>query len=242
MIKFEYTSTWGFRGALRGMRNPMNSWDKADSGICDGEGPLCNGCSCTPEEIGEAKAGKVHYVIGPNDLKLAKHLIESGPEHRKFLRQIFVSVDITAPLYWWKEFDTYKIGTVSNSCSTMHKIHAKEFEFDDFSCEKLTNDTLHVTTDGQNYTNSTIDCFKDVIDMLNTLRDKYNETKDPDIWYQMIQLLPTSYNQKRTITMNYENLLSIYHQRNNHKLEEWSFFCHWIISQVPYMKDFILDI
>lgn len=192
MITLKYADIWGFEHAVRGMRNPMNSWDKSDT--------------------------FVDYdlvLLGNKDKELMKRLVHAGPSHRKFLRQIFVSVDITAPLYWWKEFDTYKVGTVSNSCSTMHKIHDKEFTLDDFSVEHLNNDVLDKP-------------FKDIISCLNFFRQLYVQDHDKDNWWQMIQLLPSSYNQKRTVTMNYENLLNIYETRRNHKLDEWKDFCKWI--------------
>lgn len=192
MITLKYADIWGFEHAVRGMRNPMNSWDKSDT--------------------------FVDYdlvLLGNKDKELMKRLVHAGPSHRKFLRQIFVSVDITAPLYWWKEFDTYKVGTVANSCSTMHKIHDKEFTLDDFSVEHLNDDVLNKP-------------FKDIISCLNFFRQLYIQDHDKDNWWQMIQLLPSSYNQKRTVTMNYENLLNIYETRRNHKLDEWKDFCKWI--------------
>ncbi len=192
MINLQYADIWGFEHAVRGMRNPMNSWDKSDTFV---DSDL--------------------VLLGKKDKELMKRLIHAGTSHRKFLRQIFVSVDITAPLYWWKEFDTYKVGTVANSCSTMHKIHDKEFTLDDFSVEHLSDDVLNKP-------------FKDIISCLNFFRQLYIQDHDKDCWWQMIQLLPSSYNQKRTITMNYENLLNIYETRRNHKLDEWKDFCKWI--------------
>lgn len=192
MITLKYADIWGFEHAVRGMRNPMNSWDKSDT--------------------------FVDYdlvLLGNKDKELMKRLVHAGPSHRKFLRQIFVSVDITAPLYWWKEFDTYKVGTTANSCSTMHKIHDKEFTLDDFSIEHLDDDVLNKP-------------FKDIISCLNFFRQLYIQDHNKDCWWQMIQLLPSSYNQKRTVTMNYENLLNIYETRRNHKLDEWKDFCKWI--------------
>lgn len=184
-MKFENTEVFNFDGALRGMRNPMNSWDRSDS-----------------------YQGRYRYIIGENDLKLAQTLIKAGSEHRKFMRQIFVSVDITAPLYWWSEYDTYKIGTATNSCSKMHKIHSKEFFRNDFSFDELNKESL---------------IFLDtIIAKLEELRLKYIETKDKQYWYAIIQLLPSSYNQKRTVTMTYENVFNMIHQRMNHKLNEWS--------------------
>lgn len=184
-MKFENTEVFNFDGALRGMRNPMNSWDRSDSYYRE-----------------------YRYIIGENDLKLAQTLIKAGSEHRKFMRQIFVSVDITAPLYWWSEYDTYKVGTTANSCSKMHKIHSKEFFRNDFSFDELNKESL---------------IFLDtIIAKLEELRLKYIETKDKQYWYAIIQLLPSSYNQKRTVTMTYENVFNMIHQRMNHKLNEWS--------------------
>lgn len=210
MIKVENVEVFNFEGAIRGLRNPMNSWDKSDSRYDFYEDPSpinpCDG---------------VRYLIGENDLSLMKKLYnKAGTEHRKYLRQIFVSMDITALLYWWKEMDTYKIGTVSNSCSTMHKIAAKEFEFDDFSCEHVMNMSL----------------IFDIISELNHYRRLYIETKEKEYWWQMIQLLPSSYNQRRTITMTYENVVSIIKQRENHKLDEWAEFVE-ILKNLPYIKE-----
>ena len=202
MIKVENLESWGLKHAIRGMRNPMNSWSKSDSAIL-------------------WKFPKPKYIIGENDLTLMKQLNAAGVEHRKYLRQIFVSLDITAPLYWWKEFDTYKIGTVSNSCSTMHKIAHKEFDIGDFSCEHLTVDSMEL--------------LMELISLLNRHREKFNETKDKREWWQMIQLLPSSYNQKRTVTMNYENVLNIINQRGNHKLDEWHHLIYEL-SSLPYIK------
>ena len=203
MIKIEKIETYGWEAAIRGMRNPMNSWDKSDSHF---------------------EWGGKDFSIGEADLALMKKLVHAGSDHRKFLRQIMVSMDITAPLYWWKEFDTYKVGTVANSCSTMHKIHAKEFTLDDFSHEHLTS---HFKTD--------LEC---VVLSLNYARRKFLETKDKDYWWQMIQLLPSSYNQLRTVTLTYENLLNMYRARKDHKLDEWRRFCE-VIAELPYFKDFI---
>ena len=229
MIKVENIKPWGFEHAIRGMRNPMSSWDKSDSKEkywCTTLGPneephYCNNCGydiCRPYE------GEPEYVVGPNDLTLMRQLYKGGSEHRKYLRQIFVSMDITAPLYWWKEFDTYKVGTVANSCSTMHKIHAKEFELDDFSHEHLHDMFIYQ--------------LKDTIIILNNARDKYLDTKDKDYWWQMIQLLPSSYNQKRTVTMNYENVVYMIRQRTDHKLDEWREFV-WILHGLPYVAEII---
>ena len=203
MIKIEKTSVMNFENALRGARNPMNSWDRSDSYYDD------NG----------------NYVLGENDLGLAKRLTKAGSDHRKFLRQIFVSVDITAPLYWWKEFDTYKVGTVANSTSTMHKIHSKPFEIDDFSHDHMTAET-----EAQ---------MQLVVDYLEVVRNKFLETKDKKYWYDMIQFLPSSYNQMRTVTMNYENIINMYYARKNHKLQEWHTLCDWI-KTLPMFKEFCL--
>lgn len=197
MIKFERTEVFGFEHAIRGMRNPMNSWRKSDSGH---------------EMLYVDQNGDENYAaditIGPNDLDLMKRLRNAGTDHRKYLRMIVVYVDITAPLYWWKEFDTYKVGTVANSCSTMHKIYAKKFTLDDFSAEHLYSDEL--------------DFFKELISHLNGARELYLESKKKEDWWQMIQLLPSSYNQKRTVMLNYEVLANIYKSRKNHKLDEWA--------------------
>ena len=202
MIKIERTSIMNFDNAIRGARNPMNSWAKLDSYY---------------NENGE-------FVFGENDLDLARRLAHAGSDHRKFLRQIFVSVDITAPLYWWKEFDTYKVGTVANSCSTMHKIHSKEFSCEDFSCDRLTPQAL--------------EALDALIAFLESERQKFVETKDKAPWHNMIQLLPSSFNQMRTVTLNYENLISIYYARKSHKLPEWHTLCDWIMS-LPYAADLI---
>jgi hypothetical protein len=204
--------------AVHGMRNPMNSWDKSDSYETHGE-------------YGD------QFFFGESDLALAKKLTQAGPDHRKFLRQIMVSMDITAPLYWWKEYDTYKVGTVANSCSTMHKIHVKEFTLDDFSHERLM-DYSDV------YLRSVL-CEPPIvvlgrtISTLNIFRRLYLETKDKDYWWQMIQLLPSSYNQLRTVTMTYENLLNMYRARKGHKLDEWQRFCD-TVAELPYFDDLII--
>ena len=209
MIKFETNDVWGFEWAFKGMRNPMNSWDKSDSNW-------------------------LFQEIGKNDLALARKLISAGSEHRKFLRQIYVSVDITAPLYWWKEFDTYKIGTVANSCSTMHKVHEKEFTLDDFSCEHLINEPFPVTDE---YVETYLDCMTDTIKALNCARRMFLETKDKKYWWQIIQLLPSSYNQTRTVTMTYENIYTMRQQRKGHKLDEWRIdFFNWS-DELPHLKE-----
>ena len=222
MIKVENIDVWGFEHAIRGMRNPLNSWDKSDSYPCG----LSN----------------KDYEIGKNDLDLMRRLYKAGSEHRKYLRQIFVSLDITAPLYWWKEFDTYKVGTVSNSCSTMHKISDKEFELDDFSYEHLFKESDEEMTpeyyDIEGYMFSPLSGLEILRDILNACRQKYLETKDKKWWWQMIQLLPSSYNQKRTITMNYENVITIIKQRTNHKLDEWNKLVD-ILKELPYVNEII---
>lgn len=218
MIKVENIETWGFEHAIRGMRNPMNSWDKSDSDYG------CGNLECWEcQALGDVECVNIYhnYIVGNNDLALMQKLFKGGSEHRKYLRQIFVSMDIVAPLYWWKEYDTYKVGTVANSCSTMHKIHAKEFTLDDFSVEHL---------DGWS-----LEHFKGTLDLLNKYRYDFIETKDKDYWWQMIQLLPSSYNQRRTITMNYENVVNMIHQRENHKLDEWREFVNQL-KRLPYVK------
>lgn len=203
MLKCERTSVMNIENAIRGARNPMNSWDRMDSSY---------------NEAGE-------YILGPNDLGLAKRLRKAGGDHRKYIRQIFVSVDITAPLYWWKEYDTYKVSTVANSTSTMHKIHSKPFELSDFSHDHMTEQTLVF--------------MESVVAELEKIRLRYLENKNKDDWYDMIQLLPSSYNQMRTCTLNYETLINMYFARKNHKLVEWHTFCQWVES-LPYGKELIL--
>lgn len=220
MIKFENTEVVGWVSAIRGMRNPMNSWEKSDSGWSP-DWPRNNYIF-----VDEDTDNYLELAIGPNDQKLMTALRNAGTDHRKFMRMITVYVDITAPLYWWKEFDTYKVGTVANSCSTMHKITYKRFEREDFSIEHLEN------RDEQYW----MVCMDNVISSLNVAREKYLETKDKKYWWQMIQLLPSSYNQKRTVMLNYEVLANIYKSRKNHKLDEWSFgFIEWILS-LPYSE------
>lgn len=204
MLKAERISVMNIENAVRGARNPLNSWDRSDSHY---------------DENG-------NYILGENDLSLCMRLAKSGSDHRKYLRQIFVSIDITAPLYWWKEFDTYKVGTVANSCSTMHKIHSKPFELDDFSHERMDEGSVEV--------------LKVLIDHLEKERQKFCENKeDRTPWHNMIQLLPTSYNQMRTVTLNYENLINIYYARKNHKLAEWHVLCD-AIAQLPYARELIM--
>ena len=235
MIKFENVEILGWEAAIRGMRNPMNSWDKSDSGFgCGNDNEyFCENCSNLFHCTSQTKT----YNIGSNDLKLMRTLCKAGSDHRKFMRMITVYVDITAPLYWWKEFDTYKVGTVANSCSTMHKIHAKEFTLDDFSHEHLTGETdsLWVNADGRDFMCSAWDFCQITCDVLNHYRELYLETKDKKYWWQMIQLLPSSYNQRRTVMLNYEVLVNIYKSRKNHKLDEWVEFCKWI-ENLPYSE------
>lgn len=222
MIKFENTEVVGWEAAIRGMRNPLNSWDKSDSHDC--AELVCKQC---PFESTEKCGGETgaYYVIGDNDLDLMKRLRKAGTDHRKYLRMITVYVDITAPLYWWKEADTYAIGVVKNSCSTMHTIHKKEFTLDDFSHEHLNDGSL--------------DLLYDVIGILNINREYFLEEPKKDYWWQMIQLLPSSYNQKRTVMMNYEVLNNIYKSRKSHKLDEWSVgFVNWI-KTLPYAEQLI---
>ena len=214
MIKIENTDVYGWEAAIRGARNPMNSWAKSDSLWTNG---YVDNDHVTVQSAGDYD----EYQIGPADQILLRNLANAGPDHGKFLRMITVSLDITAPLYWWKEFDTYKVGTVANSCSTMHKIHAKEFTLDDFSHEHLT--PLALST------------LEKVVDMLNNYRADFTLTKSKDDWWQMIQLLPTSYNQRRTVLLNYQVLKSMYHARKHHKLDEWRTFCEFI-ETLPYSE------
>ncbi len=224
MILIEKTKTYGWEAAIRGMRNPMNSWEQSDSHPCDVT--ECAACPLYTRNSACDALGSEDLILGPNDLDLAKRLATAGPDHGKFMRMITVTADLTAPLYWWKEFDTYKIGTVANSCSTMHKIHAKEFTLEDFSHEHLWDtarmqleETIHV-----------LNVFRDAFDHL-AAEDQYKK----DCWWQMIQLLPSSYNQKRTVMLNYAVLKNIYHARKTHKLDEWRDFCGWIKS-LPYSE------
>lgn len=232
MLKIENTEVMGWEAAIRGMRNPMNSWEKSDSrfSLLDDCGD-CTHCNLRFDECNEQQ-------IGYNDLELMTRLRNAGTDHRKFMRMITVYFDITAPLYWWKEFDTYKVGTVANSCSTMHKIHEKEFTLEDFSCEHLYAedeiDGMYYSTTAEEEFTST-DVLKVVIESLNNYRKMYLATKDKKEWWQMIQLLPSSYNQKRTVMLNYEVLANIYKSRRNHKLDEWHTFCDWI-EKLPYSE------
>lgn len=202
MLTLKNTSVMNFENAIRGARNPMNSWGRMDSHT---------------ESDGS-------FVFGPNDLDLAMRLAKAGSDHRKYLRMIFVSVDVTAPLYWWKEYDTYKVATVANSTSTMHKIHSKPFSMDDFSCDHMTDGTKKF--------------METVVAELENIRLRFKETKSKEDWYDMIQLLPSSYNQMRTCTFNYETLINIYRARKNHKLAEWHTFCDWI-ETLPYAEQLI---
>lgn len=223
MIKIENTELVGWEAAIRGMRNPLNSWEKSDSKWYSIGIPTSNPAAINDKYLSQK------YCIGDNDLDLMKRLRNAGTDHRKFMRMITVYVDITAPLYWWKEFDTYKVGTVANSCSTMHKIHAKEFTLEDFSCE-------HLFDTPESEFNDSMDVLKEVIDILNLYRDHF--VKNPhrkDYWWQLIQLLPSSYNQRRTVMLNYEVLANIYKSRRNHKLDEWHVFCEWI-ENLPYSE------
>ena len=229
MLKIEKFEVVGWEHAIRGMRNPMNSWEKSDSGYCVQDlSRDCNSCVHKHTNYPTCRCGG--FDIGPNDYALMKKLRNAGTDHRKFMRMITVYLDITAPLYWWKEFDTYKVGTVVNSCSTMHKIHAKEFTIEDFSCEHL-KDSFGESHDCF----SPLDILYDVITMLNICREDYLKSKSKDDWDQMIQLLPSSYNQKRTVMLNYEVLSNIYKSRKDHKLDEWHTFCHWI-EELPYSE------
>ena len=255
MLKIENTEVLGWEHAIRGMRNPMNSWEKSDSYETDCEHFHCGDAGISgncKECLGDRFS--IFPVIGPNDLDLMKRLRNAGTDHRKFMRMIVVYADLTAPLYWWKEYDTYKVATVANSCSTMHKIHAKEFTLEDFSCEHLI--TPETASDEPNWTGEYYDtpmvCLKYTIDMLNIYRKKYNNASEKlkrtdltdaerkhvkaqqkNYWWQMIQLLPSSYNQRRTVMLNYEVLANIYKSRKGHRLDEWKIMLDWIES-LPY--------
>lgn len=221
MIKIENIEVMGWEAAIRGMRNPMNSWNKSDTGWYLTGTPGTNPAAANDKYLREK------YCIGDNDLDLMTRLSKAGTDHRKFMRMIAVYADITAPLYWWKEFDTYKVGTVANSCSTMHKIAEKEFEMSDFSCEHLKPTSIKM--------------MLDIIDILNKYRADYNNPEADKLgvkknyWWQMIQLLPSSYNQRRTVMLNYEVLANIYKSRKDHKLDEWHTFCGWI-ETLPYSE------
>ena len=226
MIKIKNSEVYGWEAAIRGMRNPMNSWDKSDSERKYYGGDCYKGV----------------FEVGENDLDLMKRLRDAGTDHRKYMRMIAVYCDITAPLYWWKEFDTYKVGTVANSCSTMHKIHSKEFEIDDFSHEHLDDSVTQgfsirdgLTGEYAGIDMSSVDFLQLICNVLNLYRCRYLETKDKKYWWQMIQLLPSSYNQKRTVMLSYEVLTNMYKSRKNHKLDEWHEFCDWI-KTLPYSE------
>ena len=244
MLTIENTQVIGLEPAIRGMRNPLNSWSKSDSGFAT-DSECCLYKTISGDTI-DYRAEGLHltdpgyfkdpddfgFFIGPNDQDLMKRLASAGKDHAKYRRMIVVYADLIAPLYWWKEYDTYKVGTVANSCSTMHKIQAKEFMLDDFSHEHLDdNEDCVEDDDGCLYTSLGI--LKLKIDALNYWRDRYNETKDKHAWYQMIQLLDSSYNQRRTVMLNYEVLANIYPARKAHKLDEWHTFCDWI-ERLPY--------
>lgn len=246
MIKVKNINVYGFEAAIRGMRNPMNSWEKSDSGYCFRD--FFRDCNTCVRKDNNCCGG---YDIGPNDLKLMQSLVKAGSDHRKFLRMISITMDITAPLYWWKEFDTYKIGTVTNSCSTMHKIAAKEFTLDDFSHEHLNKekycrDWIQSAVVDEDVTSlhkvwaTPLDILKFTIEILNAYRLDYLDTKDKNDWWQMIQLLPSSYNQKRTVMLNYESAYNMYHGRKNHKLDEWHVFCDYL-KTLPHFKKICLE-
>lgn len=220
MIKIEHIETYGWEAAIRGARNPLNSWDKSDSGwrLPFLESDIVADIRHPDDD---------YYVIGKEDARLMQNLVAAGPDHGKFMRMIGISMDITAPLYWWKEYDTYKVGTTANSCSTMHKIHAKEFTLDDFSHEHLVG--------------KSVVALKSVIEAMNHERDCYLATKDKDCWWQMIQLLPSSYNQRRTVTLNYAVARNMYHARKNHKLDCWITFCKQL-ETLPCAKELICSV
>lgn len=231
MLTVDVLDVQGFGPAIRGMRNPMNSWDKSDSlGVCFTVPSDC--CKCPfvdPENNGDDgttiicnKHDDISFIVGRNDLDLMRRLFQAGTEHRKYARMIQVYLNITAPLYWWKEFDTYKVGTVANSCSTMHKIHAKEFTMDDFSHEHLEGDSIIL--------------LDDIVTVLNEFRELYLKVKNKRYWWQMIQLLPTSYNQTRTVMLSYENAFTVRRQRKNHKLDEWHTLCDALLD-LPYYRE-----
>lgn len=264
MLKIENVEVLGWDHAIRGMRNPKNSWDRSDSFVCESEAEMTNEeidatCGiCTMKEFCPSNSDDDVFVVGPNDHKLMMTLASGGPVHAKYRRMITVYLDITAPLYWWKEFDTYKVGTVANSCSTMHKIHAKEFELSDFSTEHLISDWVGDNNDAMYYWRregddldtfaSPMDGLRVIIGLLNANREAYLKTQKKPMkeeakraalmkkyWWQMIQLLPTSYNQKRTVMLNYEVLHNIYESRRHHKLDEWHTLCDWI-EKLPYSE------
>lgn len=222
MIKVENIEVFNFEGAIRGMRNPMNSWNKSDSRWCDGKCELSQHAHCLKQWDSQS----VFFCVGDNDLKLMNKLFSAGTEHRKFMRQIFVSMDITAPLFWWKEFDTYKVGATANSCSTMHTLHKRNLELSDFSCETLDKLPLRA--------------LSQTINVINGLREEYVKTKDKHLWREMIELLPSSFEQKRTVTMTYENVASMIKQRSGHKLYEWNDFVG-VLKNLPYIEEIMYD-
>lgn len=239
-MKFENAEVWGFEHSLRGMRNPKNSWHKSDSHYCCDDEKYCDKCY----DVGEYCFGyknNDNYIIGANDMKLAQTLIKAGNEHRKFMRQIFVSVDITAPLYWWKEFDTYKVGTVANSTSTMHKLATTPITLDCFEIDDYDRNLSLADNPKDDDGLDNISTFEeDIIYVLENIRKKYLETKDKRYWKELVRWLPESWLQKRTITMNYENVRNMYFQRRNHKLTEWSeSFIKWVES-LPYAEELIM--
>ena len=234
MLKIENTEVMGWEAAIRGMRNPMNSWEKSDS-IFVGDGEYHDICGNSGPYNGTVTDTETFFEMGDNDLDLMTRLRNAGTDHRKFMRMVTVYLDITAPLYWWKEFDTYKVGTVANSCSTMHKIHSKRFEREDFSIEHLENCAYPKKGPNLNGETHWMVCMDNIISSLNVARELFLSTGDKKYWWQMIQLLPSSYNQKRTVMLNYEVLANIYKSRKNHKLDEWHTFCEWI-ETLPYSK------
>ena len=230
MINIKNTDVYGFEAAIRGMRNPMNSWNKYDSwhGCRQGDYGHIDSYDCE-----ERCRCDCEFCIGHNDMELMKNLVSAGSDHSKFMRMITVTCDITAPMYWWKEMDTYKVGTVRNSCSTMHTIHKREFVLDDFSHEYISDNILETT--GIGYVINNLLVFETTINALNFLRKRYVETNDMRYWYQIIQILPSSYNQRATWQANYAVLRNIYHARKSHKLNEWHDFCTWVES-LPYFE------
>lgn len=251
MLKISNFEVLGWEHAIRGMRNPMNSWEKSDSDYRKYLSQKCDECgkynvpdenSCDGCWVDNYKFPYKGFIVGPNDFDLMTRLRNAGTDHRKFMRMITVYLDITAPLYWWKEFDTYKVGTVANSCSTMHKIAEKDFTLEDFSTDQLCYNAFDISGiidvfgdgDGKEMM-APIRIIEMTIEMLNAMRKQYLETKDKRYWWQMIQLLPSSYNQKRTVMLNYEVLANIHKSRRNHKLDEWHTFCNWI-EELPYSE------
>lgn len=243
MLKLENTEVMGWEAAIRGMRNPKNSWARSDSALCGRR--ICEEGCPYQDTLECQEAAPETMILGPNDHTLMMTLRNAGTDHRKFMRMITVYVDITAPLYWWKEFDTYKVGTVANSCSTMHKIADKEFTLDDFSREHLISDWVGDNNDAMYYWRpkdaeydwfaSPVDGLRIIVGLLNANREAFLKTNDKKYWWQMIQLLPTSYNQRRTVMLNYEVLANIYKSRRNHKLDEWHVLCNWI-EGLPYSE------